>query len=146
MISEKEKKILRILDANINRLREGLRVIEEVTRMMLNDPRLSTKLKDIRHSIEPMVEDISQEALLDARDSASDVFRKKDHILESSKSDALDVLSASFKRSQEAARNIEEFSRVLKNSVSERAKEIRFRLYDLEKECFGKYYRSRKIE
>ena len=146
MISEKEKKILRILDANINRLREGLRVIEEVTRMILNDPRLSIKLKNIRHSIEPMLEDISHETLLEARDSASDVFREKDYKLESSKADAQDVLSASFKRSQEAARNIEEFSRILENSVSEQAKGIRFRLYDLEKEFFGKHSRSKKLE
>lgn len=40
---------LRIIDANINRLGEGLRVLEEFARMTLNDAVLTQKLKDVRH-------------------------------------------------------------------------------------------------
>ena len=42
---------LRILDANINRIGEGLRVLEEFARMSLNDTELTQRLKDMRHEM-----------------------------------------------------------------------------------------------
>ena len=39
----------RIIDANLNRLREGIRVVEDIFRYIYNDKELSTKLKNLRH-------------------------------------------------------------------------------------------------
>ena len=63
---------LRIIDANINRLGEGLRVLEEFARMTLNDAALTQKLKDVRHKT-LKVDATLQKRLLSARDSAADV-------------------------------------------------------------------------
>ena len=45
---------LRILDANANRAREALRVLEDYARFVLNDPTLSADLKSIRHTTDPV--------------------------------------------------------------------------------------------
>ncbi|MFC1594778.1 hypothetical protein ACFL38_05570 [Candidatus Omnitrophota bacterium] len=46
-----DKNMLRILDANINRAKEGLRVCEDEARFILNDARYSRQLKSVRHKI-----------------------------------------------------------------------------------------------
>ncbi|MCK4863503.1 MAG: hypothetical protein KAS25_04355, partial [Dehalococcoidales bacterium] len=43
------KETLRIIDANINRIGEGLRVLEEFARLSLNDTDLTQQLKNMRH-------------------------------------------------------------------------------------------------
>jgi len=45
------QEIYRVLDANFNRAREGLRVTEEVARFILEDPQLTARLKDLRHRL-----------------------------------------------------------------------------------------------
>ena len=42
---------LRILDANFNRAREALRVVEDYARFHLNDDSLSGELKQLRHDL-----------------------------------------------------------------------------------------------
>lgn len=46
----------RILDANLNRAREALRVMEDIARFALNDAALSGELKAIRHDLREAVE------------------------------------------------------------------------------------------
>ncbi|MGD9393935.1 MAG: thiamine phosphate synthase, partial [Dehalococcoidia bacterium] len=41
----------RIIDANLNRAGEGLHLLEEIARMVLNDAALTQQLKAIRHEI-----------------------------------------------------------------------------------------------
>ena len=45
------KKILRIIDANVNRATEGLRVAEDIVRFVLDDGKLTSKLKNVRHEL-----------------------------------------------------------------------------------------------
>ena len=45
------KPLLRLVDANLNRASEGLRVVEDVSRFILDDNRLFLKLRDLRHSL-----------------------------------------------------------------------------------------------
>ena len=45
------KETLRIIDANVNRIGEGLRVLEDVGRLMLNSSNLSQRLKNLRHEL-----------------------------------------------------------------------------------------------
>ena len=66
------KEILRIIDANLNRASEGLRVMEEYARMALSDSGMTQKLKDMRHTL--AVTDAGVQArMIQARDAAGDV-------------------------------------------------------------------------
>ncbi len=61
--------LFRVIDANINRLKEGVRVVEDIERYIFNNRELSSKLKVIRHSAK--VENLDE--LLTSRDSINDV-------------------------------------------------------------------------
>ena len=43
------ERTLRIIDANLNRMGEGLRVLEDAARFLLNNAVLSEELKTLRH-------------------------------------------------------------------------------------------------
>ena len=47
----KDRGFNRIIDANLNRSREGLRVCEEVARFHLSSPQLTRELKSVRHAV-----------------------------------------------------------------------------------------------
>ncbi|MCM8763460.1 MAG: thiamine phosphate synthase, partial [Candidatus Omnitrophica bacterium] len=50
------EEIYRIIDADINRAKEGLRVCEEVVRFILNSPSLTLEFKKIRHGLDNTIE------------------------------------------------------------------------------------------
>ena len=60
----KTESILRVIDANLNRLREALRVIEEYFRFINLDKNISTDLKLLRHSLEELEKNFDQKAKL----------------------------------------------------------------------------------
>jgi hypothetical protein len=129
-----ELQVFRVIDANLNRLREALRVIEEYYRFLQADKDRAVTLKSLRHSLNAIEAGIGRKNLLAGRDVASDPFANVNRLEELDRSGAGDVLRANFKRGQEAARVIEEFcklSPVL--ALSEKAKTVRFSLYSLEK-------------
>ena len=51
--------VLRILDAAANRGREGLRVIEDYVRFVLDDPHLTELCKQLRHDLAAALSPIS---------------------------------------------------------------------------------------
>jgi len=124
--------LLRILDANANRLREGLRTLEEYVRFVENSPRLTRRLKALRHQLRSALSGIPEEGLLAARNSGGDIG-KPSNVSERARSSLRSVAAANFKRCQEAARVMEEYAKLLDSNAAERFKEIRFALYDLEK-------------
>ncbi len=64
--------MLRLIDVNLNRISEGLRILEDVARFLLNDANISEQLKSLRHDL--LGEDWPlQRKLLLARDSVRDV-------------------------------------------------------------------------
>jgi len=123
----KEKNTLRLIDANLNRLREGIRVVEDIFRYIYNDKEISSKLKSLRH--------ISRLAnyteLLETRDIKNDVLRESIKS-EQNRSDLYSILIANFKRAQESARVLEEFTKLTSIEDSENFKYIRYELYNLE--------------
>jgi thiamine-phosphate pyrophosphorylase len=127
--------IYRILDANLNRLREALRVIEEFYRFITQTEDLSISLKQMRHALTEMEETIGKDALLSNRNTETDCFASKSRPEEMNRSSAQDILTANFKRAQEACRVIEEYSKIIpqQKPVTQQAKEIRFSLYALQK-------------
>ena len=125
--------VYRILDANLNRLREALRVIEEFFRFILNDSAVSAELKILRHSLNEIEESLGRDKLLTNRDTSSDCFAAVNRPEELEREDESDILTAAFKRAQEAARVIEEYTKITPvTASSEKAKTIRFLLYQME--------------
>jgi thiamine-phosphate pyrophosphorylase len=133
----------RILDANLNRAREGLRVIEEYLRFVREDPRGSWKLKQWRHGLREIVETLGPQTLLAARAAESDVGRDFTSPSNASKNDPLAITAAGFKRLEEALRVIEEYSAAINASVNVLAGKMRFEVYQYEKELFATNPRSR---
>ncbi len=129
--------ILRILDANLNRMREALRVMEEFFRFFSRNEKSAKTLKLLRHSLEEIETLLGAKDLVSARDTSTDPFAYKNRPEELTRTNANHILTANFKRAQEAARVIEEYAKVLEkngSTVSGIAKALRFGLYDLEKE------------
>ena len=123
---------LRILDANLNRLREGIRVVEDILRYSFNERALALKLKDLRHSCRLK----NFRSLLNSRDSQNDVL-KTSIPQEQIRKGLKDIVIANFKRTQESARVLEEILKLQKIEESEQFKNIRYSLYILEKEIFN---------
>lgn len=121
-------KNLRLLDANLNRLVEGIRVVEDIFRYIFDDKTTALKLKSLRHKARL---DIYNE-LISSRDIKNDVL-KKSTSSEQNRDDLQAILIANFKRAQESARVLEEFTKLISIQNSEKFKYIRYELYDLEK-------------
>ena len=126
---ELSPEIYRVIDANLNRLKEGVRVVEDLMRYLHNNKELSSKLKSIRHLA--FYEDI--DALLEHRDSINDVLRPTIDS-ELNRTDLKSIIIANFKRAQESSRVLEELFKLQSVKDSENFKHIRYELYDLEKE------------
>ncbi len=126
--------VYRILDANLNRLREALRVIEEFFRFIKEEEKACIELKGMRHSLVEMEKALGPAKLIGNRDTANDCFAGTNRPEEMNRSTRSDILAANFKRAQEASRVIEEYSKISDApEVSEKAKAVRFALYSLEK-------------
>lgn len=123
---------LRILDANLNRAREALRVIEDYARFILDDAPFAARAKNLRHALRPIIARLGPQLLLAARDSESDVGREVRTTSEQSRDAPLDVARAAFGRLSEAARSIAEFGKLVGPDVTEAAERIRFQSYELQ--------------
>ncbi|MEW6556972.1 MAG: thiamine-phosphate pyrophosphorylase [Elusimicrobiota bacterium] len=122
------KKILRIIDANLNRTKEGLRVVEDFARFVLEETKLSSEIKRLRHQIDKIARRIYPQLVL-SRNSESDIFRKTK---ESRKKNAFSVVFSNIKRVEESLRVLEEFSKTISANAGNEFKKIRFGIYDIE--------------
>ena len=135
---------LRIIDANANRCAEGLRVIEELARFAMEKRTLVEELKEIRHEVRQRAAALGSE-LIESRNISRDVGKDFSTSSELSRSRLGDIAGAGFSRVEEALRVIEEFSKLIDADVSVRFKELRFRLYRLEKVFFNKVQSTRRL-
>lgn len=128
--------ILRALDANCNRAREGFRVAEDVARFVLNDSRLLNRLKKLRHGVTSAEKSLFQSPKLRAlaRDVAKDKGRGNREKSEKIRSTPQELLKANLKRAQEALRSLEEFSKLMKNPAAAKFKRLRYECYKVEEE------------
>jgi thiamine-phosphate pyrophosphorylase len=137
---------LRIIDANINRIGEGLRVLEEFARLTLNDPGLTGRLKDIRHKIVHIDADL-QQWLIGARDAAGDVGAGMTAAGEENRRDSTETIIANARRVQESLRVLEEIAKEPAAGLESRGYEkSRFELYTIEKELLSKMLRQDKVK
>ena len=141
-----DTRIYRILDANANRAREGLRVVEEYPRLIRDNARFTSRLKALRHGITEAIASIRvDEKLIRARQSDTDVGATKPEGPEANRVNLDHIVTANLRRSQEALRVLEEYSKLVSAKASAEFKRIRFETYTLEKELRLKTnYRIRK--
>lgn len=123
--------VLRLLDANANRAREGLRVVEDFARFVLNDPGLSAALKEIRHALAEVLGPVLGEAILH-RDTLGDVGTEIKTEAEQQRADVTDVVVAAGKRLGEALRAIEEYVKTICPADAGRIERLRYQFYDVE--------------
>jgi thiamine-phosphate pyrophosphorylase len=121
--------LFRVIDANLNRLKEGIRVIEDVARYLQNDKATASRLKTLRH--QSRIDDLKN--LLASRDSENDVLRPTVES-EMNRESLQSILVANYKRAQESSRVLEEMYKIINPALSENFKQIRYELYTLEKE------------
>jgi thiamine-phosphate pyrophosphorylase len=138
--------LLRIIDANINRTGEGLRVLEEVSRLLLNDVAVTQQLKDLRHQL-VNTGDVLQIQLLSSRDAAEDVGSTMDVTGEEKSRNTPEIVIANSRRVQESLRVLEELSKTPGLSLdSEAFRRARFALYTIEKHLLSRVTRLHKVK
>lgn len=123
--------IERLIDANLNRLKEGIRVIEDITRYVNNDTRLTPRLKTLRHQLQKAY---NPDRLIH-RDIENDIL-KKSIPSELNRNSIDDLVIANFSRAQESSRVLEESFKLTDATLSELFKSVRYELYALEKNYF----------
>jgi thiamine-phosphate pyrophosphorylase len=133
-----KKGLLRIVDANLNRSREGMRVCEEIVRFVLDDVSLTKEFKSLRHRIAHLVRKMPEmsKLLLESRASNDDVGRKIFN--KTSRKNYKDVFIANIQRVKESLRVLEEFSRLISKTLSKNFTQMRFKVYALEKKTVKK--------
>ena len=124
--------VLRVIDANLNRAREALRVMEEYARFGLDDASLSAAVKEARHELANCIPGSIAPALLVHREIVGDVGREIRTDSESARSDAVQVVQAAAKRLSEALRAIEEYGKTIDPAFAAAVERIRYRGYELE--------------
>jgi thiamine-phosphate pyrophosphorylase len=142
-----------MIDANLNRSSEGLRVLEDVARFILNDAKLGQQLRTLRHDLAQETKSLSV-GLLSQRDSEHDVGRpylkgKEPTMEATSLRGLLDLVTANAKRVEESLRVVEELAKLpeissMLNSAS--FEQTRFALYTVERDLISRISRRDKIE
>jgi thiamine-phosphate pyrophosphorylase len=128
-----EVRVLRVLDASGNRAREGLRVVEDYVRFVLDDRHLTEQLKRLRHDLAGLLDRLSLDQRLRARETESDVGTALWTPAERRRESAAAVLTANFTRLQEALRSLEEFGKIIDADLAAGIQQLRYRCYTLQR-------------
>jgi thiamine-phosphate pyrophosphorylase len=123
----------RMLDASANRASEGLRVVEDYVRFVLDDAGLTRRLKEVRHRLGKGIAGLGTDLLINSRDTRGDVGT---HIMthtERVRENPRAVLTANFKRTGEAIRSLEEYGKLINVWIAGRFEVLRYDVYTLEK-------------
>jgi thiamine-phosphate pyrophosphorylase len=124
---------LRAIDAAANRADEGLRVVEDYVRFVLDDRHLTSLSKSLRHELATALAVFPTAARQNARETQGDVGTHISLPSEQTRRSAAAVAQASLKRVQQALRSLEEFSKLLEPAVAAHLEQIRYQSYTLER-------------
>ncbi|MGB2925503.1 MAG: thiamine phosphate synthase [Limnothrix sp.] len=125
--------IFRILDANLDRAREGLRIVEEWCRFGLDNGALAADCKNMRQTLAQW----HSEQLRAARDTPNDVGTELTHPQEETRTDLTHLLRANLCRVEEALRVLEEYSKLYDGGMAQACKQMRYQVYTLESQLFA---------
>jgi len=126
-------KIERLIDANYNRLKEALRLLEDIQRFIYDNKDLSYAFKELRHSLSALY----SKKRVKHRDIINDVSKTSTQS-EMQRESLESLLEANFSRAFESSRTLEEAFKLTEPAHSAIAKEIRYKLYNLHKEIIAK--------
>ncbi len=124
----------RIIDANLDRIGEGLRLLEDVARFLLNDNHLTEQLKTMRHELLRGDWPFHQQ-LIQSRDSGGDIGMDIEARGEPNQRELPLTIMANARRVQESLRVLEELAKIPEITSrldSEKFKRARFALYSVE--------------
>ena len=140
--------MLRIVDANLDRIGEGLRLLEDVARFLLNDNNLTQQLKTMRHEL--LRGDWSfHQQLIRSRDAESDVGTNIEAQGEEKQRKLPVTVMANARRVQESLRVLEELAKIPDAMLElnpDRFKQARFALYSIEQNLLSKIQRRDKTK
>jgi thiamine-phosphate pyrophosphorylase len=131
--SPAQQVLYRILDANLDRAREGLRTIEEWCRFGLQDAALTEKFKHLRQTLAAW----HRPELRLARNTPEDPGTALTHPQEARRDTVQTVLQVNFCRVQEALRVLEEYGKLYETEMAFTCKQLRYQLYTLESQILG---------
>lgn len=139
--------MLRLMDANLDRLGEGLRVLEDVARFVLGDPGITERLKRLRHEMIPS-DPVLKRRLLAARSAEGDIGRQSP-VPQIERRGLEDLVTANARRAEESLRVLEEFAKLPEIPPEVAARDFeraRFELYDIERDLVFGIVRHEKRE
>ena len=147
LTSRRESRInWRIIDANLDRTGEGLRLLEDIARFQLDDADLTRQLKNMRHELATISPSLGRQ-LLEARRADADIGRDMQAEEQAGHKDLEAAVSANAKRVQQSLRVLEELARTADIDLdTERYKQARFSLYTIERQLISKLLRHDKIK
>jgi thiamine-phosphate pyrophosphorylase len=137
--------LIRLLDANCNRCREALRVLDDYCRFVLNDPALTEAIKQLRHNFAQWEQRLPLAARLAARNTPGDVGTTVYGSGEYIRHCCEHVAAVNVKRVQEALRSLEEYGKVFDPAWAAQAEQLRYRMYALEGELLGRLERGSRL-
>ncbi len=129
-----ERSIYRIIDANFNRAREAIRVIEEFCRFALNCAPLTERAKHFRHELSAAISKLDPARLISSRDTPGDVGVEITVDNQLARGNLKDGFTAGCKRLTEALRTLAETTQTLNPHVAKTLEKLRYAAYTLEKD------------
>ena len=136
-------RILQIIDANLDRAREGLRVLEDWARFGLGENDCVAKIKNYRQILGKNHLEVYKQS----RNYIDDKCKGLSHQEQFNRKNSEQIISSNSARVQEALRVIEEFSRLQNHELSKIASEIRYEIYTIEIDLlsYSKFKKSEEI-
>jgi len=137
---QKNKNVYRLIDANANRAKEGLRVLEDIVRFIADEKKLTADFKGIRHLLTRCLAAnaaIRPLSIIKQRQVRRDVG-KATTVSEAKRKNVTEVFLANAQRVKESLRVLEEFFKLYDKKISVRLKAARYKMYALEKRSIEK--------
>ncbi len=132
-----DRALYRIMDANLNRVKEGLRVCEDLCRYNWDQKTLTRAFKDLRHDLTAAISKLDMHKVLEARHIQADVGCATS-VSESRRKDMDSVFWANCQRVKESLRVLEEVTKLLDAEISIKLKALRYKVYALEQKVIGR--------
>ena len=130
-----QKGLYRIIDANYNRAREGLRVCEDIFRFLLCDGEVAIRVKRIRRTLARIIGKFPTYLLLSARNVEKNGMKFK--MSTTPKVEVKELLRRNFQRVTESLRVLEETTSIFEPGYKKELMRLRFKVYELEKLSLG---------
>ncbi len=129
-VSEQHQ-LYRILDVNLNRLREGLRVVEDYCRLAIENRLLTDWLKHLRHDLANATKFLPPHLIV-ARDTAHDLGTSLTTPAEYQRTSPRQIALINAKRVGESLRTLEEYGKAVSTDFARGIEQIRYRFYAIE--------------